>query len=94
MEIIKAQRIKAMTLYPAMQIGKSGITAGLVTELKKQLKLKKLIKVKFLRSYLEGKDKKKVAIDLAKKTDSVIVLQIGNMVTLAKKMKINKKSKG
>jgi len=91
---IKAQKIKARTLYPSMQIGKSGITEGLVIELKKQLKIKKLIKIKFLRSYLEGKDKKKVAIDLAKKTDSVIVLQIGNIVTLAKKMKINKKPKG
>ncbi|MBW3004481.1 YhbY family RNA-binding protein [Candidatus Woesearchaeota archaeon] len=93
MAIIKEQRAKARTLYPAMQIGKSGISEGLITELKKQLKIKKIIKVKFLRAYLEDKDKKKVAIDLAKKTDSVIVLQIGNTVTLAKKMKIHKKSK-
>jgi RNA-binding protein len=94
MAIIKEQRAKARTLYPAMQIGKSGITEGLVSELKNQLKNKKLIKVKFMKSFIEGKDKKQVAVDLARKTDSVIVLQIGNTVTLAKKMKIHKKPKG
>ncbi len=94
MAIIKEQRTKARTLYPAMQIGKSGITDGLIRELQKQIKIKKLIKVKFLKSFIEGKDKKELAAELAKKTNSVVILQIGNTVALAKKMKINKKSKG
>ena len=87
---IKEQRAKAQLLHPAMQIGKSGITAGLITELKKQLKLKKLIKIKFMKSFIEDKDKKKVAAELAKKTNSIILLQIGNVVVLAKKQKIKK----
>ncbi|MBW3001888.1 YhbY family RNA-binding protein [Candidatus Woesearchaeota archaeon] len=93
MAIIKEQRAKAQVLQPSMQIGKSGITEGLIKELKSQLKTKKLIKVKFMKSFIEGKDKKQVAINLAKKTDSVIVLQVGHTVTLAKKKKINKKPK-
>ncbi|MBW2972866.1 YhbY family RNA-binding protein [Candidatus Woesearchaeota archaeon] len=87
---IKAQRAKAQFLHPAMQIGKSGITEGLITELKNQLKLKKLIKIKFMKSFIEDKDRKKVAAELAKKTNSIIVLQIGNVVVLAKKQKIKK----
>lgn len=93
MAVIKEQRTKAHVLHPSMQIGKSGLTEGLVSELKEQLKSKKLIKVKFMKSFIEGKDRKQVAIDLAKKTDSVIVLQVGNTVTLAKKKKIHKKPK-
>ncbi|MBD3304409.1 RNA-binding protein [Candidatus Woesearchaeota archaeon] len=93
MVVIKEQRAKARNLQPSMQIGKSGITEGLISELKTQLKNKKLIKVKFMKSFIEGKDRKHVAADLARKTDSVIVLQIGNTVALAKKRKINKKPK-
>jgi len=93
MAVIKEQRSKAKNLQPSMQIGKSGITEGLVSELKTQLKNKKLIKVKFMKSFIEGKDRKQVAVDLAKKTDSVIVLQVGNTVVLAKKKKIHKKPK-
>ena len=48
MDIIKEQRAKAKTLYPAMIIGKAGTSEGLIKELSKQIKIKKLIKVKFL----------------------------------------------
>jgi len=65
---IKEKRAKARTLYPAMQIGKSGITQGLIRELQKQLKLKKLIKIKLMKSFIEDKNKKEVAKELARKT--------------------------
>jgi len=42
-----------------MQIGKSGITAGLLRELRIQLKVKKIIKIKLMKSYIEDKNKKK-----------------------------------
>ena len=90
MDIIKEQRAKAKTLYPSMIIGKSGITEGLIAELAKQIKIKRLIKVKFLKSFIEDKEKKAVALDLARKTDSVVVLQIGNVAVLAKKKKIKR----
>ena len=84
---IKELRAKAHTLYPSMQIGKSGVTRGLITELRKQLKIKKIIKVKLMKSFIEDKDKKVVANDLAKKLNAIIISQIGNVVVLAKKGK-------
>ena len=84
---IKELRAKGQTLYPSMQIGRQGITQGLVTELKKQLKIKKIIKVKFMKSFIEDKNKKVVAKDLEKKLNAVIVSQIGNVVVFAKKGK-------
>jgi putative YhbY family RNA-binding protein len=83
----KKLRAKGHTLYPSMQIGKQGITRGLITELQKQLKIKKIIKVKFMKSFIEDKDKKVVASDLAKKLNANIVSQTGNVLVLAKKGK-------
>ena len=90
---IKQKRAKANTLYPCMQIGKSGITAGLLRELSIQLKAKKIIKIKLMKSFIEEKDKKEVAKDLAKKLNSEVVSQIGNVVVLAKKEKAKKPKK-
>lgn len=84
---IKQKKAKANTLYPAMQIGKSGITVGLIKELKAQLKKKKIIKVKFMKSFIEDKNKKEVAQELAKKTNSDIISQVGFVVVLSKKGK-------
>ena len=90
---IKQKKAKANTLYPCMQIGKSGITAGLLRELRIQLKAKKIIKIKLMKSFIEEKDKKEVAKDLAKKLNSEVVSQIGNVVVLAKKEKAKKPKK-
>jgi len=87
---VKEQQAKARQLYPSMQVGKSGITQGLVDELKLQLKAKKMIKVKFMKSFIEGIDKKAVARDLARKLDAVLIQQIGGVVVFAKRKKINK----
>lgn len=84
---IKEKRAKARTLYPAMQIGKSGITQGLIRELQKQLKLKKLIKIKLMKSFIEDKNKKEIAKELARKTGAELISQIGNVVVLGKKEK-------
>lgn len=85
---IKEQQAKARQLTPSMQVGKSGITPGLIKELKSQLKAKKLIKIKFMKSFDE--DKKEAAKDIAKKIDGVVIQQIGGVVVFAKKRKINK----
>jgi RNA-binding protein len=89
---IKQKKAKANTMYPCMQIGKSGITAGLIRELRTQLKIKKIIKIKFMKSFIEDKDKKEVAKELAKKLNSMVISQIGNVVVLAKKDKAKNKA--
>lgn len=85
--VTKEQRSKAKNIYPSMRIGKSGITDSLVKELRLQIKNKKLVKVKFLKSFIENKDKKHIARELAERTGSELVQQIGNVVVLAKKRK-------
>ena len=48
----------------AMQLGKRGITDEFVVDLKKNLNRDKLVKVKFLKSSLEGSTRKDVSINL------------------------------
>ncbi len=68
-----------------MQIGKSGLTDNVIEHIKKHVKKRKLIKIKLLKSYMEGKDKKKVFQDIATKADAVLVGSIGFVIVLAKK---------
>lgn len=79
---------KAKLLEPVIRIGKSGLTANVIAEIKKHLKKKGLIKVKMLRSFLENKDKKLAAKEVAKKTDSILVDSAGFVVVLLKNNKV------
>ncbi|MBR9691507.1 YhbY family RNA-binding protein [Candidatus Woesearchaeota archaeon] len=76
---------KAKSLEPVLRIGKSGLTDGVIEEIKKQLRKKKLIKVKFLKPALEGKSRKDFAKDIAEKTDSELIHQVGFVVVLNKR---------
>ena len=76
---------KAKLLEPILRIGKSGLTQGVIDEIKIQLKKNKLIKIKLLKSFLEGKDKKELAKEIAQKTDSELINQVGFVVVLYKK---------
>jgi RNA-binding protein len=75
---------KARMLEPIVRIGKNGITDNLIEDLKLHLKKRKLIKVKLLKSFIQGKDRKKIAEELAKKTGSKAIQQIGFVVVLQK----------
>ena len=66
---------KAKELKPILRIGKSGLTEGMIKEIKKQLKQKKLIKIKFLPK--EKTNKKEYAKEIASKTDSELIQQVG-----------------
>jgi len=61
---IKALKKKAKLLDPVIRIGKKGLSEESISEIKKQLKKNKLIKVKFLRSFIDSQDKKKAALEL------------------------------
>lgn len=73
-----------MALKPAAWIGKAGIHDTAVAEIRKQLKKRRLVKVKFLNTFLEGHDKKQQVIDLVHRCDATLVQQVGNMVVLYK----------
>lgn len=76
---------KAKKLEPVLRIGKNGLTSGVVEEIKKQLKKKKLIKVKFLKAALEEKNRKEFAKEIAEKTDGELIHQVGFVVVLYKR---------
>ena len=76
---------KAKYLEPAVRIGKSGLTEGTVNEIKRQLKNKKLIKIKLLKAFIEDKDRKEIAKLIAEKTNSELIHQVGFVVVLYKK---------
>lgn len=76
---------KARNIEATARIGKNGLTEGTINEIKRQLKDKKLIKVKLLKSFIADKDKKIAAKELAEKTGSEIAQIIGFTITLYKK---------
>ncbi|VVB93356.1 CRS1 / YhbY (CRM) domain protein [uncultured archaeon] len=81
---IQKSRAEATRLEATLQIGKSGIET-VVEELKKQLKLRKMVKVKLLKSaFLEG-DKKELAEKLADLTGSEIIEVRGNTAVYRRK---------
>lgn len=73
---------RAKLLNPDIRIGKAGLTEGMVEEIKLQLKVKKLIKIKMLKPAFEEIGKKKLAKEIADKTGGEIVQQVGFVVVL------------
>ncbi len=81
----KKLKEKAKLLEPVIRIGKGGLTASVIEEIKKHLKKKGLVKVKMLGSFLEDKDKELAVKEVAEKTDSILVDTVGFVVVLLKK---------
>ena len=75
---------KAKTLEPVIRVGKNGLTESTIKEIKKQLNKKKLIKVKLLRAFVKGKDKKLVANKIAEETNSRLIDLVGFVIVLYK----------
>ncbi len=75
---------EAKNLDAVTRIGKNGLTPSVIEEIILQLKQKRLIKIKLLKAFLEGKDKKALAQDIANKTNAVLVQQVGFVVVLYK----------
>jgi len=88
MESIRELKAKAMAIEPVVRIGKSGLTEPVINEIKKQLEKKKLIKIKMLKAFVSGKDKKEMAREIAEKTGSMLVHNVGFIVVVAKKKTI------
>ena len=69
----------AHNLRPLIQIGKNGVTPGTISNIDKALKDHELIKIK----YLEHKaEKKTLTRQIIEETESYLINQIGNTITL------------
>lgn len=82
---VKLLKDKARLMEPLVRIGKNGLTDNVVMQVKRLLQKRKLVKVKFLRAFLESNDRKAAAEELAKSTSSDIIDQVGFVVVLYKR---------
>ena len=73
---------------PTFQIGKSGISDNMVTQIKDTLENRELIKIHVLQNNFE--DKNDLAQSLSDATKSEIVQVIGSMIVLYKESTDNK----
>lgn len=73
---------RSMELSPLVRIGKSGITEGLIVEIDKQLKLHKLVKIKFLKAAVENFGKEELANKILAETGSIKVLLHGSVLVV------------
>jgi RNA-binding protein len=70
---------------PAVRIGKGGLDAGVIEEVNRQLKKRKIIKVKFLKSTTVSENMDELITQLATQTSSVVWGRRGFVVVLARK---------
>ena len=76
-------RKHAHHLKPIFQVGKSGVTENMVSQISDVLEKRELLKVSILQNCIE--DKETIADKLAKGTHAEIVQIIGNNIVLDRK---------
>ena len=79
----KEKKKIAGTLQPTVRVGRSGLTAAIVEEVKAQLKKRDAVKVKVLGTTRE--EMKSLSIELAERAAAELVETRGNTLTLWKK---------
>ena len=86
MDKVKQYALKkeSADLTPLLSIGKNGITDSMIEELKKQLKVRKLVKVRIHKNSGETDDLKSAAAELCEKCNAVLIDVRGRTVTLYK----------
>jgi RNA-binding protein len=77
-------KAEGTSLDITIHIGKSGIEP-VVEELKNQLKIKKIVKVKFLKTAITEKGKHELSEELANLTDSELIEVRGNTAIFCRK---------
>ncbi|MEA2089760.1 MAG: YhbY family RNA-binding protein [Thermoproteota archaeon] len=78
------------TEKPTIWVGKEAITPQIINEINRQLKKRKMVKVKILRSALKGEKARKVAGEIAQKTESLLIDVRGRTFMLYKHRKRSK----
>lgn len=72
---------------PTVWIGKNGVSRELLDEIEKQLEKREMVKVKILKSALEGDEAKKIASRIAEQTTASLVEVRGHTFVLYKRRK-------
>jgi RNA-binding protein len=80
---LKEKRKAASQLQPTVRIGRSGITAGVIEEIRAQLKNREVVKVKLLGT--DRNETKRLSTELAGRCSAELVDVRGNTVTLWRK---------
>jgi len=70
---------------PAIRIGKSGISEGMLNEIMKKLRRDKAVKIRVMKSFLNRSSVEDIAKDLATRTGSIVVDVRGHTFVLFKK---------
>jgi RNA-binding protein len=75
---------ESANLEPLLSVGKNGINDSLIDELKKQLKTKKLVKVRIHKNSEKTDDMKETALELCEKCNAFLIDIRGRTVTIYK----------
>jgi RNA-binding protein YhbY len=78
-------RRQARTLPAAIQVGKAGLTPGVIAEVKAWLKREGILKVRLSKAYLAGRDRKEAARAVAEAAGAELIQQVGFIAVLARK---------
>ncbi len=83
---IKELRSQAKLLVPIVNVGKNGLTQGIIDLIDRELKDKQLIKIKMLKGALpedvKKADRKSLALGIAEAVRATVVDQVGSVVVL------------
>ena len=82
---LKQLRKDSKITTPGIIIGKNGITDQTIANIKKELQKEKIVKIKILKTYIEGKDRYEVFNEISEKCNATIVHTLGFTVTLTRK---------
>lgn len=82
---IKELKNAAKQVKPTIQIGKNGLSENTLLEINKQLKTKKLVKIRYLRSYSAVSDVKESTNSIISQTESTLINSVGNIITIFKR---------
>ena len=77
-------RKKALALDPVLRIGKSGLSEGILNEISIQLKKNKIIKIKILKSTLDGRNRKDLINEVVEKSNTKLISKTGNVFIISK----------
>jgi RNA-binding protein len=81
---IRELKSKARLIEPTIRIGKNGLTDNQIAEIKKQLKTRKLVKIKFLKSFFENQDVREAVKTILDNSGAILVSFVGNVVSIYK----------